>query len=328
MMRILSALLVGVLSIAGPLYADGAEVGSLIADLKKGDAEKVSAAEKLEAMGPKAAEATSALVGLFSTKNEDVRLHAALALGKIGKAAIEPLTAALGDSDADVRFYAAWSLAFNGPAAKSAAPGLLKALGDKSDAVRRKAAYALGRIDPEPGAAVTALIALLTDANPDVRGAAQSALAAQGSAAVPKLVALLSDKLVVRDPAIAALAEIGPGAAAAIPKLKEFMLHPEMGAAAPAGAALAKIGAAAIPALVEATESDKRLVREAGIRGLEEIGIPAVPALVDLLGSKHVDMRRDAAQYLSGYPVNEKMVIIGLGYATKDPDPARFAEPP
>jgi HEAT repeat protein len=319
MMRILSALLVGV-CLASPLHAGGADVAPLIADLKKGDAEKVRAAEKLETMGPAAAEATTPLIELFSTKNEDVRLHAALALGKIGKAAIEPLTAALAADDADIRFYAAWSLAFNGPAAKSAAPALFKALGDKSDAVRRKAAYALGRIEPDPDAAVTALIALLTDANPDVRGAAQSALAAQGSAAVPKLVELLSDKLVVRGPAIAALADIGPGAGAAIPKLKELMLRPEMGAAAPAGDALAKIGAAAIPALVEATESDKRPVREAGIRGLEVVGIPAVPALVDLLGSKHVDMRRDAAQYLSGYPVNEKMVVIGLGYATKDTD--------
>ena len=89
----------------------------------------------------------------------------------------------------------------------------------------------------------------------------------------------------------------------------------------PLGAALAKRSATPpSSALVEATESDKQPVRAAGIQGLEVVGIPAVPALVDLLGSKHVDMRRASAQYLEGYPVNDKMVIIGLGYATKDAD--------
>ncbi|HEX3315408.1 MAG TPA: HEAT repeat domain-containing protein [Gemmataceae bacterium] len=295
------------------------DVPSLIADLTKTDADKVRAAEKLEALGPRAADATSALIGLFSTKNEDVRLHAALALGKIGKAAAQPLSVALGNEDADVRFYAAWSLAFNGPDAKASAPALLKALGDTSGAVRRKAAYALGRIDPDPDMAVTALIALLTDANADVRGAAQSALAAQGSAAVPKLIGLLSGKVEMRDPAIAALAEIGPGAKDAIPPLKALLLNPSP-ASAPAGLALAKIGGAAIPALVAATESDNRSVRDIGIHRLEDIGVPAVPALVDLLGAKNVDMRRYAAQFLASYPVNDKMVIIGLGYATKDAD--------
>ena len=139
---------------------------------------------------------------------------------------------------------------------------------------------------------------------------------------MPKLIGLLSDKLVVREPAIAALAEIGPGAKGAIPELKKFVLDPRLGASVPAGHALSKIGADAIPALVEATESADAKSREVGVHGLQEVGIPAVPAIVDLLGAKFVDVRRSAAQFLTGYPVNDKMVIIGLlGYATtKDAD--------
>jgi HEAT repeat protein len=53
---------------------------------------------------------------------------------------------------------------------------------------------------------------------------------------------------------------------------------------------------------------------------LQRMGATAVPALVDLLGAKHVDVRRLAAALLAGIPVNDKMVIVGLGYATKDAD--------
>ena len=186
--------------------------------------------------------------------------------------------------------------------------------------MRRKAAYALGRIDADPDATATALIAILTDTNADVRSAAQSSLAGLGSAAAPKLIALLSDKAAVRDSAIAALAEMGSGAKAAVPELKTFLLDPSNGASQPAAHALAKIGADAIPAFVEATTSANPTVRQLGTHGLEQVGISAIPNLVDLLGSKFVDVRRGASAFLIHYPVNDKMVIIGLGYATKDAD--------
>ena len=105
MMRTFPALVLSVW-LTSPVLAGEADVASLIADLKKSDADKVQAAEKLEALGPKAAAAAPALIELFAAKNEDVRLRSALALGKIGKAAVEPLTAALQKDDADVRFYA------------------------------------------------------------------------------------------------------------------------------------------------------------------------------------------------------------------------------
>src|SRR5438128_11460 len=66
-------------------------LANLIADLKKGEKEQLKAIEELDALGEKAADAAPALVEVFHSKSEDVRLGAALALGKIGKAAIEPL---------------------------------------------------------------------------------------------------------------------------------------------------------------------------------------------------------------------------------------------
>src|SRR4029077_13080396 len=115
----------------------------------------------LESLGDKAAAAAPAIVELLPTKNEDVRLQAALTLGAIGLPSVEPLTKALASEDADVRFYAVWALAFAGPAAKNSAPAVVKALTDYSAQVRRKAAFALGRIDPERELVVAALVGTL-----------------------------------------------------------------------------------------------------------------------------------------------------------------------
>src|SRR4051812_31851373 len=70
-------------------------VAELIAELKKGDPEKLKAIEALDALGEKASDAAPALIGLLSHSTEDVRPASAMALGKIGPAAVEPLTAML-----------------------------------------------------------------------------------------------------------------------------------------------------------------------------------------------------------------------------------------
>src|SRR5205814_1048474 len=150
---------------------------------KKGETEQLKALQGLEALGDKAAEAVPALMPLLQSKSEDVRLQTTITLGKIGKASVQPLTKALADADADVRFYAAWGLAFVGPPAQSATPAVVKALKDTSPQVRRKAAYAMGRIDPDPEAAVEPLVAALGDADEDVRQAAAAALPRFGKAA-------------------------------------------------------------------------------------------------------------------------------------------------
>ncbi|MEW6233639.1 MAG: HEAT repeat domain-containing protein, partial [Chloroflexota bacterium] len=57
---------------------------------------------------------------------------------------VEPLIAALGDADAEVRRYAAWALGEIGDV--RAVEPLIAALGDADAEVRRYAAWALGRI--------------------------------------------------------------------------------------------------------------------------------------------------------------------------------------
>lgn len=54
---------------------------------------RIAAVTALQDLGPKAAAAAPALAVALADKNEDVRFNAALALGKIGKAAVPALAA-------------------------------------------------------------------------------------------------------------------------------------------------------------------------------------------------------------------------------------------
>jgi HEAT repeat protein len=304
-----------------PKEAQQRSITDLVADLKKGEKERLRALEELELRGAKAAEAAPALVDLLSIKDEFTRLQTAIVLGKIGKAAVEPLTRVLASPDEAVRFYAVWGLAFVGPQAKTAESAVIKALKDKSAQVRRKAAYALGRIDPDAEEAATALVGALEDKDEDVRQAAAASLPRIGKRAVPVLTkALHSDKANLRNLAIKTLGDIGAGAESVVSELKPFLLQPDKGAAELTANALAGIGASALPTLNEAAANDSSAVRSLALGALQKIGPPAAPALVDLLGAKHKDVRRLAASLLGNMRVQDKMVVIGLGYALKDKD--------
>jgi HEAT repeat protein len=85
----------GLLAPCGSAAQPKRSVADLIAELKKGDNEKLKAIEELEALGDKAADAVPALIGLLSYKNEEVRLHVVMAMKRIGTPVVEPLTTAL-----------------------------------------------------------------------------------------------------------------------------------------------------------------------------------------------------------------------------------------
>ena len=294
-------------------------VAELTAQLKQGQKEKIEAIKQLEELGPKAAEAVPALVGLLDQADEYVRLRTAMALGKIGKASVPALTKALKSDKDDVRFYAVWSLALAGSNAQSASKDVIRAMADKSDEVRRKAAYALARINPETKAAVGALLKALEDKDSDVRSAASAALPSFGEDAVPGLLEVVkSDNANVRNTAIAALGTIG--SEKAVPQLKILFLNPNSGSVSQAGSALTHMGEPGIKVFLLAAKSDDGNSRGQAMNYLQQIGVPAVPHIVDLLDSKHVDVRRRASQMLGYMNVQGKMVVIGLGYSLKDKD--------
>jgi HEAT repeat protein len=174
--------------------------------------------DALGRFGPTARGAVPAIIrALESSKEKDagpdpggrasLRERAAWALGQLAPGspsapdAINALTRALDDPADGVRSSAARSLVPFGPAARAAAPALIRLLGQARD---RKSARAAGQLAiavraiapgaPEEGQALAALLELLQ----------------------------IEPKLQSIDLVIDALARFGPGAAAALPRLREM----------------------------------------------------------------------------------------------------------
>ena len=127
------------------------------------------------------------LLDLLASGDDRSREAAALALGRFGAAAIEPLAAILGGDDADARWWSARALAEVG--GEGALPPLVGALTDPDPDVRACAALALGRIGE--GSASAGLAARLGDESAFVASVAADALSMIGEPAVEALTEML-----------------------------------------------------------------------------------------------------------------------------------------
>lgn len=130
------------------------------------------------------------LLELLVSGDEESREAAAVALGRSGSAVIERLVILLAHEDAEVRWWAARTLAETGR--YGGRPLLEGALSDPDPDVRACAALALGRIGD--GAAAPALAARLSDDSAFVSGIASDALSMLGEPAVEALAEKLEDE--------------------------------------------------------------------------------------------------------------------------------------
>jgi len=243
--------------------------------------------ETMEDIDP---EVVNALIKALKVPDNDVRVNAAWALGKIGsqaRAAVPELMEALEDKDWKVRFPAAWALRRIGPDAVETIPSLIHALGDRKVDVRREAVQALGWIGSQVDEVVPALIGSLKDPDADIRYKAALMLGGFGSKAkeaVPALIDALDDSdELVRRFVPQALGGIGPDAKDAVPALILGFKDEEVSTYAPS--ALGKIGKVAVPALIEALKDEDQIVRHKSASALGYIGPDAkaaVPALIRL----------------------------------------------
>jgi HEAT repeat protein len=126
----------------------------------------------------------------LASGNEEAREAAALALGRHGPAAVEPLSLMLASKDPDARWWAARALAEVG--GEGAVQPLVGALSDPDPDVRACAALALGRLDE--GSAAPALAACLFDESAFVAGIAGDALQMIGEPAVAALTGVLTNE--------------------------------------------------------------------------------------------------------------------------------------
>lgn len=157
---------------------------------------------------------TPGLVGQLQDPDVQVRRQAVRALAKMGPAAdgaIPGLTSALHDPDSEVRRTAAVALGNMGAKAESALPGLMELLDHKEYATRFSAALAVEKIDPANPAFPTVLIEGMTS----------------GEAGT-----------------IAAVGEMGPAAAWAIPHLEKLLTHGDSNVRILAARAIGQIGSA------------------------------------------------------------------------------------
>jgi HEAT repeat protein len=127
------------------------------------------------------------LLDLLASGDDGSREAAALALGRIGTAAVESLAAMLGGDDTDARWWSARALAEVG--GEGAVPPLVGALTDPDPDVRACVALALGRIGE--GSASPGLAARLGDESAFVASVAADALSMIGEPAVGALIEML-----------------------------------------------------------------------------------------------------------------------------------------
>ena len=208
----------------------------------------------------------AALTAALRDSDAEVRRAAANSLGQLeDKRAVPGLISALRDDDAQVRREAAWALGELGD--KRALDGLATALKDPDAEVRHKAAWALGELNDE--SAAPALAAALRDSDVDVRKTAAWALGELDlQTAPPALIDALKDSNPdVRRTAAWALSEMGD--ARAVPALREMLNDADAGARKNAIHALGEIrDSSAMQAIIGAMQSKDADVRRAAAQAL------------------------------------------------------------
>jgi HEAT repeat protein len=254
------------------------------------------AAAALEIMGRPAQPAIAVLVKALESKNEQVVVHAAGALGAIGRsrigtgadAAVPRLQRLLAHQSVSIRAYVASSLGDIGPGAAGAINDLATALQDRDEDVRRESAQALGKIGPAAQVAVPALLVALGDDKNSVSMQAAWALGQIGNDAVPQLIETLHDTK-RRYAVVVILGEIGPAAKPAVGALLTLLSEPKLESdlSREILQALAHIGPAAreaVPALLKILEDNKGEIRAGAAWALAKIGArEAVPILIKFL---------------------------------------------
>jgi len=216
----------------------------------------------LEEMGPKARTAVPALYDQLSDENPEIRMHALIALGKIGadtKAiGMKALDLLLNDPSPAVRYSAAyaivqlrpvgsvealrttaqsddeflkmlsmWGLAMLNPSdteqMKKAVELLVQGMESDLPHVRAAAARGLVQLDAPKEIARPYILAAFRKADPVIIANVIDAVSGLGAEAVPKVVRVIEEEPILRIPALRVIQRIGPEAADAVPALVDIL---------------------------------------------------------------------------------------------------------
>lgn len=330
--------------VAGSARAEPPEVGELVRRLETGTpGERVTAAEQLRDLGPRAAEAVPALGRVAQAAHRGSKVgdaEVARANKYLYTAAVEALAAAgpkaaaalvelmPGESD-DWFGSVAWHVGSLGPDAAPVVPALAKLLASDDQGLRVQVARALERIGPAAEPAVPALVDLFF--NP--KNKEDNRFGFHGSPPPPRLAA------------VQALVRIGPKATPAlrdkvVPALAEEL---RTGKEAPGGrtddlvTTLGEAGGPLVPAVIaEARKDDPRVRWEDAGQMLLGLGATGRRAFGELLAGDDAAARRGMVEALKWHLFHERQpkhfrcdpprldvgpFVPGLVAALKDPDP-------
>lgn len=246
------------------------------------------------------------------------------------------LTEWLADPDANVRVETAQCLGQIGPVAAPALPDLMRLVENQDELawVRVATIQALGSIDPRSTETLSGvLIARLKDPNGQVREAAARSLGLLGpgaASAVPALRDGLSDPApAARRAAIQAVGRMGPAGAPAVPDLIQQLSHGRY--QEQAIEALGLIGpaaAAALPDLLKLTTNiGSSRIRRAATEAVGRIGpgsenVDHLPALVARLSDLDSSIRKVAAEGLGRLGPKATVAVPPLLLRLSDTNPA------
>jgi HEAT repeat protein len=297
---------------------------------------RVRCAAALGDAGAGTAEVVGALAKVLRQDSEaTVRSSAAVALGKLGKAAapaIGDLSAALKDSDPSVRGYAAEALLSVGPRAAPALATLIDLLGSEKPEERLFAARVLGKIGRDAKAACKALHdAGMAEPEDAVRQALDEALAKVGYPAAADLDLLLealqSDNLLYRTAAAEVMGMLEAVPVRAVQALDDALRTDNTRLRTAAAVALRRAGEGAAPAapdLVKALAQDDVELRVAAATALGFVGSAAKDAVGPLqtaLGAREARVRAAAAVGLAGIGAPAKPALKAVIDRLQDTDP-------
>jgi HEAT repeat protein len=266
--------LVGSLGFVSSGY--GADARQLAATLGSGsEVGRRTAADALADMGAAAQEAVPQLTAALTDSDAELRWRAARALGLIGDAkATEALRKASSDGEAMVRAQAIFALGRLKADDQESLRAVVAGLADKEAQVRRAAVRSLAMIKADRKVMIPLVVKMLEDSDQNVAMRAVSAIAEAGAEAVPALTAALTHPQ-AKYWACIALSEMGDQAKDAVPGLIKVLSDNEPQNRLQATIALAEIGPAARPAVLELTKllGDKfDAVRKSAVFALGRIG--------------------------------------------------------
>lgn len=191
------------------------------------------------------------LIKMLGDKDVQVRWRAARALGDYGalaQEAVPELRKLVSSSDTVVRIHAIVALGRIGDKSPATVDALVDAASGSDPVVQREAIGALRAIHPGPEKVAKALSHALSSNDPAIMERALEAIVDQGANAVPLLIDAIKQPNTTLL-ACAAIEQIGPDAAGAVPALTELLaetVHSQV--QIQALLALASIGPAARPA--------------------------------------------------------------------------------